>query len=487
MKACPVARQGPAGCTWEGRPTWHQLPTRLDAAQVEDKRNLRKVVAASFVGTTIEWYDFFLYGTAAALVFGDLFFPGSSPLIGTLSAFGTFAVGFAARPLGGVVFGHFGDRVGRKAMLVTSLLIMGLATFLIGCLPTHASIGVAAPILLVVLRFAQGIGVGGEWGGAVLMSVEHAPKGKRGFYGAFPQMGVPAGLLLSTVAFLTVQNATTEDQFMAWGWRIPFLISIVLVIVGLFIRMAVMESPAFKAVKESGTESEKPLVELIRDHKRDVLTAMGMRIAENGTFYIFTVFVLAYGEDTLKLSKNTMLTGVIIAAAVGLFSVPFWGALSDRVGRRKLYHGGRRVHAPVRVSVLRAAGHEGAGAHLARDRARRQRRPRPDVRAAGGVLLRAVRDADALHGRVDRLPARVGVRRRLRAADRGGPARGGRRRAVSCRALHGGHGRDHGRRDALRTRDVPLRPRGRRGGAQADRALRAQAGRVREREPAGVA
>ena len=313
---------------------------RLDAAQVEDKRNLRKVVAASFIGTTIEWYDFFLYGTAAALVFGDLFFPGSSPLIGTLSAFGTFAVGFAARPLGGVVFGHFGDRVGRKAMLVTSLLIMGLATFLIGCLPTHASIGIAAPILLVVLRFAQGIGVGGEWGGAVLMSVEHAPKGKRGFYGAFPQMGVPAGLLLSTVAFLTVQNATTEDQFMAWGWRIPFLISIVLVIVGLFIRMAVMESPAFKAVKESGTASEKPLVELVRDHKRDVLTAMGMRIAENGTFYIFTVFVLAYGEETLKLSKNTMLTGVIIAAAVGLFSVPFWGALSDRVGRRKLYMAG---------------------------------------------------------------------------------------------------------------------------------------------------
>jgi len=313
------------------------VAARLDAQQVEDKRNLRKVVAASFIGTTIEWYDFFLYGTAAALVFGDLFFPGSSPLIGTLSAFGTFAVGFAARPLGGVVFGHFGDRVGRKAMLVTSLLIMGLATFLIGCLPTHASIGILAPILLVVLRFAQGIGVGGEWGGAVLMSVEHAPKGKRGFYGAFPQMGVPAGLLLSTVAFITVQNATTEDQFMAWGWRIPFLISIVLVAVGLFIRLAVMESPAFKEIKDSGTASDKPIVDLVKEHKRDVLTAMGMRIAENGCFYIFTVFVLAYGEETLKLSKNTMLTGVIIAAAIGLFTVPFYGALSDRLGRRRLY------------------------------------------------------------------------------------------------------------------------------------------------------
>jgi MHS family shikimate/dehydroshikimate transporter-like MFS transporter len=192
----------------------------------------------------------------------------------------------------------------------------------------------------VVLRFAQGIGVGGEWGGAVLMSVEHAPKGKRGFYGAFPQMGVAAGLLLSTVAFITVQNATTEDQFMAWGWRIPFLISIVLVAVGLFVRLAVMESPAFKEVKDSGTAADKPIVELVREHKRDVLTAMGMRIAENGTFYIFTVFVLAYGEDTLKLSKNTMLTGVIIAAALGLMSVPFYGWLSDRVGRRRLYLAG---------------------------------------------------------------------------------------------------------------------------------------------------
>ena len=312
---------------------------RLDAAQpaAEDRQNLRKVVAASFIGTTIEWYDFFLYGTAAALVFGELFFPGSSPLIGTLSAFGTFAVGFAARPLGGIVFGHFGDRIGRKAMLVTSLLIMGIATFLIGCLPTHATIGIAAPILLVLLRFAQGIGVGGEWGGAVLMSVEHAPKGKRGFYGAWPQMGVPAGLLLSTVAFITVQNATTEDQFMAWGWRVPFLISIVLVAVGLFVRLAVMESPAFKEVKDSGTQSDKPLVELVKDHKRDVLTAMGMRIAENGCFYIFTVFVLHYGEETLGLEKNTMLTGVVIAAGIGLLTVPFYGWLSDRVGRRKLY------------------------------------------------------------------------------------------------------------------------------------------------------
>jgi MHS family shikimate/dehydroshikimate transporter-like MFS transporter len=315
---------------------------RLDAARPgeQERRNLRKVIAASFIGTTIEWYDFFLYGTAAALVFGELFFPGSSPLIGTLSAFGTFAVGFAARPLGGLVFGHFGDRIGRKTMLVMSLLIMGVATFLIGCLPTHASIGILAPILLVVLRFAQGIGVGGEWGGAVLMSVEHAPKGRRGFYGSWPQMGVPAGLLLSTVAFTLVQNATTEDQFMAWGWRVPFLISIVLVAVGLFVRLAVLESPAFKEVKDSGTASDRPIVDVIKEHKHDVLTAMGMRIAENGTFYILTVFVLTYGEETLKLEKSTMLTGVIIAAAIGLFTIPFYGWMSDRVGRRKMYMGG---------------------------------------------------------------------------------------------------------------------------------------------------
>ena len=315
---------------------------RLDAAQPaeEDRQNLRKVVTASFIGTTIEWYDFFLYGTAAALVFNELFFPNAEPVIGTLAALATYAVGFAARPLGGIVFGHFGDRVGRKSMLVLSLMIMGVATFLIGCLPTHATIGVLAPVLLVLLRFAQGIGVGGEWGGAVLMSVEHAPKGKRGLYGSFPQMGVPAGLALSTFVFLIVQNMTTEAQFMAWGWRIPFLVSIVLVAVGLVIRLKILESPAFKEVKESGTASEKPLVDVVKTHRRDLLTAMGMRIAENGTFYVLTVFVLAYGEDALKLEKNTMLTGVIIAALLGLITIPLYGRLSDRVGRRKLYLAG---------------------------------------------------------------------------------------------------------------------------------------------------
>jgi MFS transporter, MHS family, shikimate and dehydroshikimate transport protein len=304
------------------------------------KQSVRHVAAASFVGTTIEWYDFFLYGTAAALVFGDLFFPNAEPLVGTLLAFSTYAVGFAARPIGGIVFGHYGDRIGRKSMLVLSLLIMGVATFLIGVLPTYASIGVVAPLLLVVLRFAQGIGVGGEWGGAVLMSVEHAPKGRRGFYGSWPQMGVPAGLLLSTGVFAIVQARTSEAAFMAWGWRIPFLVSALLVGVGLFIRLKIMESPAFERVKETKTEAKKPIVDVVRKYPREVLVAMGMRVAENGCFYILTVFVLAYGEDELGLAKGTMLTGVIIAAAIGLVTVPLWGALSDRVGRKPLYLAG---------------------------------------------------------------------------------------------------------------------------------------------------
>jgi MFS transporter, MHS family, shikimate and dehydroshikimate transport protein len=306
-------------------------------------QSIKKVAAASFIGTTIEWYDFFLYGTAAALVFGDLFFPDAEPLIGTLLAFSTYAVGFAARPIGGIVFGHYGDRIGRKSMLVLSLLIMGVATFLIGVLPTFASIGIVAPILLVVLRFAQGIGVGGEWGGAVLMSVEHAPKGRRGFFGSWPQMGVPAGLLISTGVFALVQAMTTEAAFMSWGWRVPFLASVILVGVGLFIRLKLMESPAFQRVKETKTEAPKPIVDVVRKYPREVLTAMGMRVAENGCFYILTVFVLAYGEDELGLAKGTMLWGVIIAAAIGLVTVPLWGALSDRVGRKPLYLAGAVV------------------------------------------------------------------------------------------------------------------------------------------------
>src|ERR687893_2886507 len=219
---------------------------RAGGERTGETQSIRQVVLASFIGTAIEWYDFFLYGTAAALVFGNLFFPEFSELAGTLAAFATYAVGFAARPLGGIVFGHYGDRIGRKTMLVLALLIMGIATFFIGLLPTFESVGLLAPILLVVLRVFQGIGVGGEWGGAVLMAVEHAPPGRRGFFGSWPQMGVPAGLLLANVVFFVSSTAVPEEQFLAWGWRIPFLLSIILIGVGLYIRLRVMESPAFR-------------------------------------------------------------------------------------------------------------------------------------------------------------------------------------------------------------------------------------------------
>jgi MHS family shikimate/dehydroshikimate transporter-like MFS transporter len=299
--------------------------------------SIRPVIISSFIGTTIEWYDFFLYGTAAALVFNELFFPSFDPLTGTLLAFSTYAVGFAARPLGGIVFGHYGDRIGRKAMLVLALVIMGIATFLIGLLPTYNSVGVLAPILLVALRFIQGIGIGGEWGGAVLMAVEHSPPGRRGYYGSWPQMGVPAGLLLANLAFFASSSLLPEEQFLQWSWRIPFLVSIVLVGVGLFIRLQLLETPAFAQVQETGSEANMPIIDVIRIYPKNVLLAMGMRIAENGTFYVLTVFVLSYVATELGMDRNIGLIGVLIASIIGLLIIPFYGALSDRFGRRPVY------------------------------------------------------------------------------------------------------------------------------------------------------
>ncbi|HZY56465.1 MAG TPA: MFS transporter, partial [Rubrobacteraceae bacterium] len=235
------------------------------------------------------------------------------------------------------IFGHYGDRVGRKTMLVISLMMMGIATFLIGLLPTTETIGIWAPVLLVVLRMFQGLGVGGEWGGAVLLAVEHSPPERRGFYGSWPQMGVPAGLLLGNVALLPFASLLPQEQFLAWGWRVPFLASIILIGVGLYVRLRIMESPAFRQVQESHTEAEMPIVDVVRYYPRNVILAMGMRIAENGIFYVLTVFVLDYVTRELGLSRGTALLGVIIAAAVGLFTTPFFGWLSDRVGRRPVY------------------------------------------------------------------------------------------------------------------------------------------------------
>ena len=299
--------------------------------------SIRRVAIASFIGTTIEWYDFFLYGTASALIFGRLFFPNYDPLTGTLASFGTYAVGFAARPIGGIVCGHFGDRIGRKSMLIFTLLVMGVATFLIGLLPTYNQIGIWAPILLIALRVAQGFGIGGEWGGAVLMAVEHSPKSKRGFYGSWPQIGVPAGLLLSTVVFRQISKLP-EEALMSWGWRVAFLISILLVAVGVFIRMAVVEPPVFAEIKKAGNEARTPILDAVRHHPKNVLVAMGARMAENGAFYIFSVFVLTYAtQPRIGFGSGAVLNAVALAAAIELIAIPGFGALSDRVGRRPVY------------------------------------------------------------------------------------------------------------------------------------------------------
>jgi len=298
---------------------------------------IRRVVLASFIGTTIEWYDYFIYGTAAALVFNKLFFPSLDPFTGTVAAFGTFAVGFFARPIGGLVFGHYGDKLGRKTMLVTTLVMMGVATFLIGCLPTYAAIGFASPVLLVVLRFIQGFGVGGEWGGAVLMAVEHGHKGRRGFYASWAQAGVPVGLLLATGIFTLLNAQLTDEQFIAWGWRVPFLIGILLLAVGLYIRFAILESPLFKKLQKEEPERPAPIREVLHKYPRNILIAMGARFAENASFYIFTVFIYAYARDQLQLDRKVILNGILIASVAQFVTVPCFGALSDRVGRRPVY------------------------------------------------------------------------------------------------------------------------------------------------------
>lgn len=296
----------------------------------------RRAVVASTVGTTIEWYDFFLYGTAAALIFPQVFFPGSDPYVGIIASFGTQFVGFAARPIGAAIFGHYGDRIGRKSTLIVTLLMMGIGTALIGVLPSHAAIGIAAPILLTVLRLVQGVAVGGEWGGSVLLAMEWGSKKRRGLMASWPQLGVPMGLLLST-ALVQIVSRATGDSFQAWGWRIPFLVSVVLVGIGLYVRLRVLESPEFAAVRDQKTVSHRPLLEVIRTQWRDILVAAFVRMSEQAPFYLFITFVLTYGNKKLELDRNDLLTYTLIAAAIGLVSVPLFGYLSDRIGRKLMY------------------------------------------------------------------------------------------------------------------------------------------------------
>jgi len=300
------------------------------------RSSIRLVALASLVGTSIEWYDFFLYNTAAALVFNKLFFPTFDPFSGTMLAFATYAVGFAARPIGAIVIGHYGDRVGRRSMLVLTLMMMGIATVLVGLLPTYNQIGIWASSLLVALRLIQGFGVGGQWGGAVLMTVEHAPAGKRGFYGSWPQIGVPAGLLTSTIVF-RLFSKLPADQFLSWGWRIPFLLSIVLVGVGLLIRMKVLETPSFTKIKETQAVARQPIYEVLQKYPKQVLQAAGARCAENGAFYIYSAFMLVYATQHAHIDRDVALDGIMIASACEFIAVPAYGALTDRIGRRPVY------------------------------------------------------------------------------------------------------------------------------------------------------
>jgi metabolite-proton symporter len=304
---------------------------------ITNARQPRGVAFASAVGTTIEWYDYFIYSTAAALVFGSRFFSALSPASGTLAAFATLGAGILARPFGGVLWGHFGDRLGRKGMLVTSLLLMGLATVGVGLLPTYQQVGVWAPILLVLLRLLQGVSAGGEWGGAALMAVEHAPVGRRGRYGSFAQIGVPAGLILAQLVFFAVSNLLTGPAFGSWGWRVPFWLSILLVGVGLAIRLRVDESPVFRALREARSRSASPVAEVVRERPRELVLAAASFIANTAIGYIFLAYLLSYGTEILHLGRNLMLLVVMVGSVTWLLAIVVSAIWSDRVGRKPVY------------------------------------------------------------------------------------------------------------------------------------------------------
>ncbi len=303
----------------------------------EQRRQLRRAVIASTVGTTIEWYDFFLYSTVTGLVFAKLFFPQSDPLTGTLQAFGIYAVGFIARPVGAAIFGHYGDRIGRKSTLIATLLLMGLATFAVAFVPTYESIGVWGAVLLTVLRFLQGVGVGGEWGGSVLLSMEWTrTNAHRGFIASWPQWGVPAGLFIANLAVLAFSQMS-GDQFLAWGWRIPFAFSIVLVAIGLYIRLNILETPIFQRLVAEKKVERAPMTEVIKRQPREIILSAFARMGEQAPFYIFTAFIFTYGTATLKMSRDLLLTAVMAAAVLSFFTIPLCGHLSDRIGRKRMY------------------------------------------------------------------------------------------------------------------------------------------------------
>ncbi|AZV62903.1 MFS transporter [Peribacillus frigoritolerans] len=304
-----------------------------------EKKQMRRVLVASLVGSSIEWFDYFLYGTVSALVFNQLFFVNEDPTIGLLLSYASFALAFFIRPFGGVIFSHIGDRIGRKKTLVLTLSLMGVATFGMGLLPTYQAVGIWAPILLITLRLVQGLGIGGEWGGALLLAVEYAPPEKRGLFGAIPQMGVTIGMLLGTVA-LSIMTLLPENAFMTWGWRIPFIFSALLVFFGLWIRKGIDETPSFKKVKESGEVPKLPIVETLKNYWREVLITVGAKVVETAPFYIFSTFVVSYATANLGFSRTSTLTAVMIATIITTILIPIMGNLSDKIGRKKLFIGG---------------------------------------------------------------------------------------------------------------------------------------------------
>jgi len=303
----------------------------------EHARQLRRAVIAATVGTTIEWYDFFLYSTVTGLVFNRLYFPNDDPLTGTLNAFGIYFVGFVARPIGAMIFGHYGDRVGRKSTLIATLMLMGIATFLVAFVPTYASIGIWGAVILTVLRFLQGIGVGGEWGGSVLLSMEWARHhGQRGLVASWPQFGVPSGLFLANLAVLGF-SAYSGAAFLSWGWRIPFFLSIVLVIIGLWIRLGILETPVFQRLVVDRKIERAPMIEVFKKQPGQIALSSFARMAEQAPFYIFTAFIFAYGTGTLHVSRDLLLIAVLVASCVSFFTIPISGHISDRIGRKRMY------------------------------------------------------------------------------------------------------------------------------------------------------
>jgi len=313
------------------------------AAPIDDAVQLRRAVIASTIGTTIEWYDFFLYSIVTGLVFAKLFFPNADPLIGTLQAFGVYAVGFVARPVGAAIFGHYGDRIGRKSALIATLLLMGIATFLVAFVPTYDQVGIWGAIALVILRFVQGVGVGGEWGGSVLLAMEWAKTNHhRGFIASWPQFGVPAGLFLANLAVLAF-SALSGDKFLVWGWRIPFFLSIVLVAIGLYIRLNIMETPIFARLLSERKVERMPMLEVWKRQPKEIVLSALARMAEQAPFYIFTAFVFTYGTAILRQSRDLVLVAVLGASVLSFFTIPFCGWLSDRIGRKRMYMIGAAV------------------------------------------------------------------------------------------------------------------------------------------------